>query len=291
MVPSAAETTVTSDYCREKAAPEGSGFYYAVLFEPQKNRDLLYALIALHNEVLECLTGTTDPGVSLMKLHWWREELQRMFQRQPRHPATRQLLPAVDSGILEPDGLELYLQTLNLVITGNGPDGTGECLEEAVPGLGQIWGVAATLSSRAGGRQAERLPARNGGLLTLLELMQNVRVLAAKGYNFPPGALSGEHTPGTMQAPDHATLYRDCIIRIANGLDECYRDIKKDHYQYPLFHLIMNRIARITCTEILEDGCRLQTHRISLTPLRKLWIAGRIRMTVKLRSSFPARVT
>jgi len=37
--------------------------------------------------------------------------------------------------------------------------------------------------------------------------------------------------------------------------------------------LIMMTIYRETLREVQADGCRVLTHRISLTPLRKLWLA------------------
>jgi phytoene synthase len=39
--------------------------------------------------------------------------------------------------------------------------------------------------------------------------------------------------------------------------------------------LIMAAIYRTTLEEIVADGCRVLTHRLSLTPLRKIWIAAK----------------
>jgi phytoene synthase len=39
--------------------------------------------------------------------------------------------------------------------------------------------------------------------------------------------------------------------------------------------IIMAAIYRTLLEEIRRDGCRVLTHRISLTPVRKLWIAWR----------------
>jgi phytoene synthase len=39
--------------------------------------------------------------------------------------------------------------------------------------------------------------------------------------------------------------------------------------------LIMAAIYRRTLEEIVKDGCRVLTHRLSLTPVRKLWLAAK----------------
>jgi phytoene synthase len=39
--------------------------------------------------------------------------------------------------------------------------------------------------------------------------------------------------------------------------------------------LIMAAIYRRLLDEIVADGCRVLSHRVSLPPLRKLWLAGR----------------
>jgi phytoene synthase len=43
--------------------------------------------------------------------------------------------------------------------------------------------------------------------------------------------------------------------------------------------LIMAAIYRTTLEEIVKDGCRVLTHRLSLPPLRKLWLAARTWIT------------
>ncbi len=278
---------INTDYCRDKAAPEGSGFYYAVLFEPLADKTPLYALIALQQEILQCLTATPDPGVTQMKLQWWCEETARLFQGQPRHPVTRQLLTLVDAGILQHRALQMYLQTLYSICNPGNAVNDDDWLETIVPGLGQIWCVTAGLY----GPVDEQLRAplvRNGGLVSLLELMQNINVLTSKGYNFLPGNTLLSVTPDTGQEDIEAAC-ADSIDQITDGLEECYRHAMINCRKYPLFQLIMNRIATVTCIEILKDGCRLQKHRISLTPLRKLWIACRVRMTVKLKTVFSGK--
>ena len=76
------------EYCVNKAIPDGSSFYYATLFETQKNKTVLIAfhafLFELSNIIIEC----NDPGVARIKLKWWQEEIERLFRHQPRHPVT-----------------------------------------------------------------------------------------------------------------------------------------------------------------------------------------------------------
>jgi phytoene synthase len=49
------------------------------------------ALAALQQEWLKIVRGVSEPQVAAAKLGWWREELQRAVQGQPRHPLTQAL--------------------------------------------------------------------------------------------------------------------------------------------------------------------------------------------------------
>jgi phytoene synthase len=91
-------------YCREKAGPPTSDFGLSRLFAPEDIRDELLALHAYYNELMNVAYTVSDIGVARAKLGWWREELQRAFEGQARHPALQALAgPILDERLKQDD--------------------------------------------------------------------------------------------------------------------------------------------------------------------------------------------
>ncbi|MGH8593395.1 MAG: squalene/phytoene synthase family protein, partial [Gammaproteobacteria bacterium] len=67
-------------------APPGSSLYYSNLHLAPKKKHALLALHALWMQLEEILHGASDPGVGRIKLQWWREEIERAFRGEARHP-------------------------------------------------------------------------------------------------------------------------------------------------------------------------------------------------------------
>jgi phytoene synthase len=76
------------------APPAGTPRWYAWLFTPQRARGIVALLFALESEWRSIVARSTDHGVAHLKLHWWREEIQRLTADNPRHPLTQALATA-----------------------------------------------------------------------------------------------------------------------------------------------------------------------------------------------------
>ena len=78
--------------------PAGSMQWHAWLYTPPPGRTLVAAIFALEAELRRIAEARIDHGVAHLKLHWWREEILRLEQGQPRHPLTQAALAAAASG-------------------------------------------------------------------------------------------------------------------------------------------------------------------------------------------------
>jgi len=108
-------------YCQQKAAPNGSSIYYALLFLPPAQRRALTALHAFNREVLAVADTCQDPGVAAAKLAWWQGEIERLFSggpaanptppaHPPTHPIMQALMPHVQTGGIRAEHLHAMLQ-------------------------------------------------------------------------------------------------------------------------------------------------------------------------------------
>lgn len=89
----------------EKSAPQGSPWWYAVLFTPEAQRDTAGALLELRADILEAARRPSEPAVARARLQWWRAELAGFGSGREQHPVTRRLSRAQPDGILQAEYL------------------------------------------------------------------------------------------------------------------------------------------------------------------------------------------
>lgn len=80
-----------------KAAPDGSMRYFALLYTPPEQRDAVMAMYVIDAEIRES-AQSPNHDVAHTRLRWWRQEIDRLVNANPQHPATRVLgaLPGFD---------------------------------------------------------------------------------------------------------------------------------------------------------------------------------------------------
>ena len=266
------------EYSRLKAAPPGSNFYYSILFQPPESRHALIVLFAFHYEIHEALLASSDPGVARIRLQWWRDELQRLFDHQSDHPLSVQLRAVVEKFGIHTSSLLNYMNAMELLVTSPSGSSIHDWIQNHYGGLAGFWNCAGQI---AGSHHDDSLliNARNGVLVMFFEIVQNLRTLLARGFNPLPVTVMEQLGTGNMDLLANpgagSRLFTGVIDHLITALDECHGNFPVDERRKLLFSLVLNRLTTACCEEIRSDGYRLLDHRISLTPVRKLWIAVR----------------
>ena len=265
-------------YCQHKAAQSGSSFYYSFLFLPTERRQAITALYAFCREVDDVVDENTDPQVARTSLAWWRSEIVRMMQDEPTHPVTRALSPHVktyglqmDDLVAVIDGMEMDLsQTRYLDFKG---------LEHYCWHVASVVGL---LSARIFGltdprtlQYAEKL----GLAFQLTNIIRDVGEDARRDRIYlPVSELQQFEVPASdilnaKHSDRFERLMRFQAERAQRYYDEAFALLPAQDRRAQRAGLIMAAIYRALLHEIERDGFRVLQHRISLTPLRKLWIA------------------
>ena len=265
-------------YCQHKAAASGSSFYYSFLFLPRERRRAITALYAFCREVDDVVDETLDPQLAATKLAWWRAEVANLYQGRPQHPVTRALAPHTDAFSIDQarlneiiDGMEMDLtQTRYLDWTG---------LERYCYRVASVVGLLA--AGIFGYREPQTLEyARNLGLaFQLTNIIRDVGEDARKNRIYLPmedlkrfdvpaaDLLAGRQTAQFARLMEHeAQKAKDYYARAFAALPAVDRKAQRPG-------LIMAAIYRALLDEIERDGFPVLKARISLTPLRKFWIA------------------
>jgi len=266
------------EYCRQKAAQSGSSFYYSFLFLPPPRRRAITALYAFCREVDDVVDEVADPALARVKLAWWRQEIGAAFDGHPQHPVARALQPVVaEFGLLQS-----HLQT---VIDGMAMDlDVNRYLEFSALEryCHNVAGVVGVMSAQIFGRSEERTLdyAHDLGIaFQLTNIVRDVGEDARRGRIYLPQdelrrfgvAPSSILTAKTSDGFRALMAYQ--VERARAWYERALAKLPASDRRAQRAGLIMAAIYRTTLDEIERDGYRVLDRRLSLTPLRKLWIA------------------
>ena len=272
------------EYCQSKAAQSGSSFYYSFLFLSPERRRAITALYAFCREVDDAVDEPSEPSAAQAALAWWRGEVARLFAGNPQHPVTRALAPATEPfGITQArlneimDGMEMdlnqsrHLDFAGLQIYCHRVAGVVGALAAAIFGhrnpktldYAERLGLAFQLTNiiRDVGEDA-----RNNRIYIPMDELKRFEV-------GPADILEGRHTENFTR------LMRFQADRAMRCYDEAFALLPREDRRAQRPGLVMAAIYRTLLKEIADDGFRVLTQRVALTPVRKLWIAWRTWVT------------
>jgi 15-cis-phytoene synthase len=268
------------EYVQEKAAKSGSSFYYTFLFLPAPRRAAITAFYAFCREVDDVVDEVSDPSLARTKLAWWRTELAQTYAGTPHHPVMQALAPhiapfAIEQSYLQGiiDGMEMDLeQTRWLDFIG---------LQRYCHHVAGLVGMAASgifgRSSDATLQYADKL----GLAFQLTNIIRDVGEDARKGRIYLP---TSELQQFNVKAADILNgTYNDNFVRLmqfqaarAHKLyDEAMALLPAQDKKTQRPGLMMASIYRTLLVEIERNSFKVLDQRISLTPLRKLYLAWR----------------
>ena len=266
------------EYCQQKAAASGSSFYYSFLFLPRERRRAITALYAFCREVDDVVDETSDPQIAATKLAWWRVEVANLYAGKPQHPVTQALLPF--TGLYS-----LAQENLGEIIDGMEMD-LNQSRYLDWPGLERychrVAGVVGLLAARIFGyRDARTLEyARELGIaFQLTNIIRDVGEDARKNRIYLPMEdmkrfnVTAADILNAKETAEFKQLMQFETQRANDYYAKAFAALPAEDRKAQRAGLIMAAIYRALLVEIEADGFRVLTQRVSLTPLRKLWIA------------------
>lgn len=268
----------------------GSSLYYALQSAPEALRPALQAWVHWWHEVSAIPLTVNDPGVAQTKLAWWAQEVRNSFEGRPTHPLTMPLAQPVPAPgqwppqalwLAQVDGMQALVQQTRWLDEPSQRKHalatTGAACEAAAHLLGARSPEALSAARELGWglRQAHHLSrlgqdARLGWLHTPVSVLQQHDVKAHELLRPQPG-----------QAPvQWPALLTHLHAQARQSLAAAWRSIDQlpaadRRALRPLAVLAALQMALID--EIAAQGERVLHERLMLTPLRKWWIATRVR--------------
>jgi 15-cis-phytoene synthase len=268
------------DYCRNRASASGSSFYYSFLFLPPERRRAITALYAYCREVDDAVDEASEPGIAAVKLDWWQGEVERLFDGAPQHPVTRALAPHLAAYGITRERMLLVLDGMRMDLAQ-----TRFLDFPALARYCQL--VAGVVGEMAAGIFGDCSPAtltyaRQLGLaLQLVNILRDVGEDARRGRIYLPLDELRRHgvTPADILASRYVAgfegLMREQAQRARSAFAAALDELPARERRAQRPGLIMAAIYADLLCELERDGFRVLHQHVSLTPLRKLWVAWR----------------
>jgi phytoene synthase len=266
------------EYCQQKTVQSGSSFYYSFLFLPPERRRAITALYAFCREVDDTVDECTDESIARIKLAWWRTEVTAMYKGAGTHPVMQALQPHLEVYRLEEnhmqaiiDGMEMDLNQTRYL---DFPAMKTYCWHVAsVVGIlsASIFGVTDPRTLK----YAEQL----GLAFQLTNIIRDVGEDARKGRIYLPVnelqqfGVTAADLLNARHSDKFEALMRFQVARAQLAYDEAFALLPPEDRRAQRPGLMMAAIYRALLGEIERDNYHVLTQRISLTPLRKLWLA------------------
>ncbi|BAK77864.1 squalene synthase HpnD [Pseudogulbenkiania sp. NH8B] len=266
-------------YCQDKAASSGSSFYYSFRFLPEERRRAITALYAFCREVDDVVDECHDENVARTKLAWWRAELVRLYAGQPQHPVTQALQPHVAAYGLPQKLLEEIIDGMEMDLDFARYDRFADLLlycHRAAGVVGQLSAQIFGYTDQHTLKYAHEL----GVAFQLTNIIRDVGEDARRGRIYlPVEELRRFNVPASdIQHYRETEAFRQLMDFQIERAEQYYRQaweqLPKSDVKAQRPGLLMAAIYRATLAEIKLDGPqKVLNQRLSLTPIRKLWLA------------------
>jgi len=266
-------------YCQEKAAASGSSFYYSFLFLPKPRRQAITALYAFCREVDDIADECSDANIARTKLAWWRAEIANLYAGKPQHPVTQALAPAVSEFGLDEEHFLEIIDGMEMDLDQN-RYADFKALQLYCYRVASVVGLLSASIFGYTDRKTLKYAHDLGLAFQLTNIIRDVGEDARrKRIYLPLDELAQFNVSETDILHRHETdnvrqLLQFQIDRAQEFYDRAFSELPAADRRAQRPGLMMAAIYRSLLNEIQSDDCLLVLNsRVSLTPLRKLWLA------------------
>ena len=265
-------------YCQEKLAASGSSFAYSFRFLDGKRRQAMTALYAYCREVDDVVDECSEPALAAIKLAWWRNELGQLYAGRPSHPVTRSLATAVERYGLPQELLQEIIDGMAMDLNQS-RYADFKALHLYCYRVASVVGLLAAEIFGYQDRQTLKYAHDLGLAFQLTNIIRDVGEDARRGRIYLPQdelqrfGVAERDILNAQSSEAFQALMAFQVERALTYYDKAYAELPVGDRRRQRTGLIMAAIYRQLLAEIVADGCRVLTHRVSLPPLRKLAIA------------------
>jgi phytoene synthase len=275
------------EYVQQKAANSGSSFYYAFLFLPANRRAAITAFYAFCREVDDVVDEISDPSVAQSTLAWWQNEVLQSFAGNPTHPVMKALMVHTSDHGIEAHHLLAVIEGCQMDLSQT------RYLDYA--GLKRychlVAGVVGEVAAKIFGQtdpQTTPYAHTLGLAFQLTNILRDVGEDAMRGRIYLPidelkqFDVKAQDLMQRQYSERFTALMKFQAARAHALYDEAFALLPAADKQAQKPGLMMASIYRTLLREIEADNFQVLHQRVSLTPLRKLWLAWKVQALGRL---------
>ncbi len=283
-------------YVQQRAAASGSSFYYAFLFLPPPRRAAITAFYAFCREIDDVVDEVSDPGVAATKLAWWRNEIAQAYAGRPSHPVMQALMPRSAEFAITEAHLAAVIEGCQMDLEQNRYLDFANLQRYCHLVAGIVGEVAARIFGQHDTRTTDYAH-RLGLALQLTNIVRDIGEDAMRGRIYLPidelqrfdvkahELLKRGAVPGG-DAADFERRFRSLMAfqceRALLTYQEALSLLPDADRRSQKPGLMMASIYRTLLNEVAADPMAVLTQRVSLTPLRKFWLAWKVQALGRL---------
>ena len=266
------------EYCQQKTVQSGSSFYYSFLFLAPERRRAITALYAFCREVDDTVDECTDQSIARIKLAWWRSEVSTMFAGTPSHPVMLALQPHLAVYKLQEKHLQAIIDGMQMDL-----DQTRyldyPALQKYCWHVASVVGILSASIFGVSNPKTLEYAEKLGLAFQLTNIIRDVGEDARKGRIYLPinelqqFGVTATDLLNARHSDKFENLMRFQVQRAKTIYDQAFALLPAEDRRAQRPGLMMAAIYRTVLDEIERDNFQVLTQRISLTPLRKLWLA------------------
>lgn len=269
------------DYVQQKAAASGSSFYYAFLFLPQRRRAAITAFYAFCREVDDVVDDMVDPSVAASKLAWWQVEVAQSFAGRPTHPVMLALMPLTSEFSIEQRHLQAVIEGCQMDLSQTRYLDFAALQRYCHLVAGVVGEVAALIFGQTHA-QTTAYAHKLGLAFQLTNIIRDVGEDARRGRIYLPVdelkrfGVTAQEVLNRGYSERFTALMAFQADRAQTTYDQALALLPQADRRAQKPGLMMAAIYRALLREIEADKFQVLHQRISLTPLRKFWLAWRV---------------
>jgi phytoene synthase len=267
-----------TEYCRDKAAASGSSFYYSFRMLAPDTRHAITAFYALCRELDDIVDECSEAAVARIKLAWWRDEIGRLHAGSPTHPVTLALHASTAARSIPGEWLEEIVDGMEMDLDQQRYADFKSLLLYCHRAAGVVGQAAAEIFGYRN-RQTLKYAHELGIAFQLTNIIRDVGEDAMRGRIYLPLEELRQFsvTPAEILNRQHSDRFRALMQfqyeRAIQSYERAMALLPAEDRKSQRAGLAMAAIYRALLEEIRRDAFRVLERRISLPPLRKLWLA------------------
>ena len=269
-------------YCEQKTAQSGSSFYYSFMFLAKPRREAITALYAFCREVDDIADECTELHIAQTKLHWWRSEIENLYQGKPQHPVSKALLIPIKTYHLDAEHFNEIIDGMEMDLNFNRYEDFKQ-LQLYCYRVASVVGLLAAQIFGFGNRKTLKYAHDLGMAFQLTNIIRDVGEDSRRGRIYLPldelaqFNVSEEDILHSRESDAVQALMNFQIERAESYYDRALRELPVTDRKSQRVGLMMAAIYRTLLREIKADGAqKVLNSRTSLGALRKFWLVAKV---------------